>query len=44
MLLDESWNNDDDGVYWLNLYVMVDEHMIIMRCSVMKILRLMLYV
>lgn len=48
VLLDDSWNalmsDDDDGVCWLNLYVMVDELMIIMRCSIMEILRLILYV
>ena len=48
VLLDESWNafmsDDDDSVCWLNLYVMVDELMIIMKCSVMKTLRLMVYV
>ena len=32
---DNDWlTNDDDGVWWFNLDVMVDELVIIMRCSV----------
>jgi len=38
VLFNDWWtDDDDDGVWWLNLYVMVDELMIIMRCPVMRI-------
>ena len=35
---------DDDDVCLLNINVMVDELMIIMRCLVVRVQRLMLYV
>ena len=32
---DDDWlNGDDIGVWWLNLYVMIDGLRIIMRCSI----------
>ena len=44
LMCDDWWTDDDNGVWWLNIYVMVDELMIIMRCPVMRILRLIFYV
>ena len=44
IMFNDWWADDDDGVRWLNLDVMVDELVIIMRCLVMRILRLIFYV
>ena len=44
LMSDDWWTDDDDDVWLLNLYIMVDELMIIMRCHVMRTLTLMFYV
>ena len=36
-------SNDDDGVWCLHFYVTHDELMVIMRCSIVKIQRLILF-
>ena len=44
VMFDDGWTNDDNGVWWLNIYVMVDEWMIIIRCHIMRVLKHMSYV
>ena len=44
LMFDDWWTDDDDGVWLLNIYVMVDGLMVIMRCHAIRTLRFMLYV
>ena len=44
MLFDDWWIDEDQGTRWMSLYEMVDKLNIIMRCSVKRILGLILYV